>query len=781
MRLFSVLRFLVATALFGVFYGVSVQGAVYTLKNGMQIEGMPGKIASLAADPLKQDGEQGESAPKLILFADDGIRRTFFSQYQLRSAVPSPQVNLEKIEIRQRVVKTGRRIGSIGAILRVTPFDEYGRRIFTIKAARGPIDIVQGITEITPTYTKVEGLMSKEPYVCETRIATSSIPGSTLSQILKRQLDMTKPGDRLRIVRLYMQAQRYQDSLVELEAAINQFPGLSNLNDQVKQLRQRLAERLIQEIEFRREAGQHEHVYAWLSNFPSEGVAIETLLKVRDLLKEYDDQNKQRLKVLELFEHHLSLVSDDTFKKKISPVLDEVKLELNSNTLNRMADFLRLADDPDLGSDAKLSLAISGWLMGPGEGTEKLAVAASLHEVRDLVRGYLSGEQQEERQAILKQLNVMEGATPANVARLIAHMKPVKKTVSQESPIPGLMELTVPGLEEDESFKYFVQLPPGYDPYRRYRCIVTLNGAGSTPLQQIDWWAGAFDEKKKLRLGQATRHGCIVIAPVWNRAYQSNYMYSAREHAAVLFAVRDACQRFSVDTDRIFLTGHSMGGDAAWDIGLAHPDLWAGVIPVVARADKYVSRYWENGRQVPFYFVLGEMDGNSMANNARDFNRYLTRQGFDTMIVEYRGRGHEHFQDEIHRMFEWMRLHQRDFFPQEFKSVTMRPWDNYFWWAELDGFPQRSVVIPLEWPVARARPAEAERLIGENNRIRIRSSTSKVTVWLSPEMVDFQQRVYVTINGKEVGQQVEISLDALLEDVRTRGDRQHPFWAKVGL
>ena len=111
----------------------------------------------------------------------------------------------------------------------------------------------------------------------------------------------------------------------------------------------------------------------------------------------------------------------------------------------------------------------------------------------------------------------------------------------------------------------------------------------------------------------------------------------------------------------------------------------------------------------------------------------------------------------------------------------MRPWDNYFWWAELDGFPQRSVVIPLEWPLARARPAEAEGVIGENNRIRIRSSTSKVTVWLSPEMVDFQQRVYVTINGKEVGQQVEISLDALLEDVRTRGDRQHPFWAKVGL
>ena len=53
--------------------------------------------------------------------------------------------------------------------------------------------------------------------------------------------------------------------------------------------------------------------------------------------------------------------------------------------------------------------------------------------------------------------------------------------------------------------------------------------------------------------------------------------------------LRDACKRFSIDIDRVFLSGHSMGGDAAWDIGLAHPDLWAGVIPIVAAADKYVN------------------------------------------------------------------------------------------------------------------------------------------------------------------------------------------------
>ena len=47
--------------------------------------------------------------------------------------------------------------------------------------------------------------------------------------------------------------------------------------------------------------------------------------------------------------------------------------------------------------------------------------------------------------------------------------------------------------------------------------------------------------------------------------------------------------RFFHDGDRVFLTGHSMGGDAAWDIALAHPDLWAGAIPLVATTGKSIS------------------------------------------------------------------------------------------------------------------------------------------------------------------------------------------------
>jgi pimeloyl-ACP methyl ester carboxylesterase len=364
-------------------------------------------------------------------------------------------------------------------------------------------------------------------------------------------------------------------------------------------------------------------------------------------------------------------------------------------------------------------------------------------------------------------------------------MKPPLELPEPIDEIPGFYYLEVPGRTGQGNVGYYVQLPPEYDPYRRYPAMVTLHGGGTTANHQIDWWAGGANQQGERR-GQGSRHGYIVIAPNWAKVKQTKYEYSGREHAAVLDSLRDACRRFSIDTDRVFLSGHSMGGDAAWDMGLAHPDMWAGVIPIVATVDSnrynYNGLYWRNARYVPFYFVGGEMDGDKMVQNAYQFDRYLRHIGFDVLISEYQGRGHESFYDEIHNLFDWMNRKRRDFFPKDFTCNTMRSFDNYFWWLEINGLPASSVCDPENWPPRRVRALAISGQINDTDTmttVRVSSARSPTTIWLSPELVDFDKRIIVRVTGLRSPDPPVPDVEVLLEDARTRGDRMHPFWARI--
>ncbi len=749
----------------------NLQAAEIKLKDGRVLKGDVAEVTGVAEKP-----NQASAVPPQVLLIDSGLARTYVPQKQIENTNPSEGEPDEKFKIPQRNLLSGARISSVGPILNITQFDEHGRRTVTMNTNVGEKSIVQGITEITPLWTKVKAVVD---FQWEQRIATSSIPRDLLNKILYRAIDAKNAEQRLKVVRLYVQGNRFQDASRELEQIVQDFPeSKERFEATVVRLRQLSANRLLTEAKLRRVAGQHDLAFRMLNNFPSQHVAGELLQEVRELLGEYEATKQRAVGLFAKLDENLAAVTDATLKKRLSPMVDEIKRDLNMTTIDRLAAFQQFADAKELTADQKVSLAISGWVLGKDGGTENVGVAQSVFEVRDLVRKYLNEPAKTNRTEVFRELGSKEGANPVTVAKLLAHMKPPQETPATH--VPGYYELTIPGLAQDGPLSYVVQLPLEYDPYRRYPAIVTLHGAGTTAEIQVDWWAGARGPDGT-RLGQASRYGYIVIAPRWGKVHQQEYGYTAAEHVAVLNSLRDACKRFSIDTDRVFLSGHSMGGDAAWDIGLAHPDLWAGVIPIVAVADKYCAQYWPNARDLPLYFVCGELDGNKMVRNSPELDRYLTRVGFNATVVEFLGRGHENFSDEILNLFDWMNRYRRNFFPQRFETVTMRSWDNFFWWVELGDFPVKSIVNPVDWPKRGARPISTTASVGANNTITLKTGADRVTVFLSPDFMNFNQPVRVTVNaGRVTGEPfVQPDLSLMLEDVRTRGDRQHPFWAKV--
>ncbi len=752
------------------------RATILMAKNGMLLEGKLGYLASIDENPLVVNVPEGGVDVKQVVLLDDGLRRTYLSWLQvqedsLRESDPS---GVEVIKIRQNVASGRRQIGSVTSILGIGPFDQWGRRTFSIMTARGVEHISQGITEITPLYTRVEGLSGLPSIRWDCRVATSSIPRETLSQVIRIQGREQGPDARLQAVRLLFGAERYNDARIELQQAMQEFPELGELQDLLKQLKQYSAQRLVDEIQLRQQAGQHQRVQSLLSRFPEDGIAPELLLRVGEVLREYQRQADEQERLKAALDQLVGELKDPVVSTEARAAAQEIRERLNWNSMSRLQDFQRLGDDPQLLPDSRLSLLVSGWILGSGSATQNLMEALSVVRARDLVLAYLRSESEAERTAILERLGREEGGTPQRVAQIIKSLTPPIESAPQEGRPPGNFVFQVPGVDSRGDFAYEVQLPDEYDPYRRYPAIVTLHGHGRTPSDQIQWWAGPFQEQAGQRLGQATRHGYIVIAPSWLRENQRQYEYTGREHAIVLTCLRDACRRFSVDTDRVFLSGHSVGGDAAWDVGLAHPDVWAGVIPIAAVADygptapKYVSQYWENARYVPLYFVTGELDGNKLDLNRRDFDRYLKRSGLDVIIVEYIGRGHEHFYDEIHRLFTWMSLHRRDFYPRQYACQTMRPFDNFFWNLELVGLPEAAMVPPLAWPADSARPAVQEFRKTAVDTLWIETGAEQAWLWLSPDVIALDGRLSITVNGRPRTYDALPQVETLLEDARTR-------------
>ena len=146
------------------------------MADGRVLDGRFVLLPGVAADPAADArGNAPNGTP--VLMCDNELTRTMVSKRRVVKAEPGVgNSNVERIKIPQRIPENGRRVASIGAILGTTPFDEYGRRILSIGTAGGRIDVVQGITQITPRWASVEGIITEQPLLLDMRIATSSIP-----------------------------------------------------------------------------------------------------------------------------------------------------------------------------------------------------------------------------------------------------------------------------------------------------------------------------------------------------------------------------------------------------------------------------------------------------------------------------------------------------------------------------------------------------------------------------------------------------------------------------
>ena len=794
------------------------------LKNGLLLRGFTLPIGSMNQNPFASAASNAQIKAQPILLIDDQLRRTYVHRNGMVAGPPVQVPDLEQsIKFWHPVPLSGKAVGGLGSILGVSPLNEYGRRVLRVRGPDGrPIAVVQGITELNARYAKLEALKAQTAYEWDMRIATSSIKSDTLKQIFRRRIDPSDVDARLGVVRFFIKAKRYGEARDVLQAVIKDFPDQQELSAQVIAITELQAGQLLDEAETRAGAGQEELAHQILEGFPLTEVSRVTRLKVQDALDRLDRPVEQAEAAIEQLHRQVAKLKPAD-QDALRSILEEINDGLSSATLARLSDYLRLGDVETIPLDNRVALAVAGWLLGSGSGEQNLIVVVSLIRVRELVAEYLATQNAARREAILDELRTLEGAQPEYIARMLPLLTPPlpwpdgsqvtsdqmaarmggpdsrmggpdsqAQTPDEQADGRGTGMFAIDLNQDGEDSieirpRYLIQLPPEYDPLREYPCIVALGPTTGNPHQQLDWWAGPYHSISGRRHGHASRNGYIVVAPFWTRDPQTKYEYTQREHQRVLTTVRDAMRRSSIDSDRVYITGHGAGATAAWDIAVSHPDLWAGMIAIGAEPDKTIRHYFPNAQHVPMYFVLGE-DDRVRSKNGYAYGAILddyVKVRNDVMVVMYRGRGREYFFEEIPRLFEWMNLktHHRGDPPASIETVTMRAGDQFFWWLELGPLKPAVDINPVLWGQAeRLRAGKISGAIGVNNTIRISGPSENFDVLLSPKMsIDLSDSIIVRYGTRTIRYDFDGGFKYLLEDARTRADRKRPYWAKVSV
>lgn len=196
---------------------------------------------------------------------------------------------------------------------------------------------------------------------------------------------------------------------------------------------------------------------------------------------------------------------------------------------------------------------------------------------------------------------------------------------------------------------YRLVLPEDYNSNNTYPLILFLHGAGergSDNTKQLNNCVQNIANSAPNAIivaPQCTEGNQWVDTPWSNVSYSTDTVAESNELQMVMMLLEKLKKEYSVDKDRIYVSGISMGGFGTWDLITRHPNTFAAAIPVCGGADSSKAEVVKN---IPIYTFHGESDWDVPVAGTRAMVEAIkTAGGNKITYTEYAGRGHNIWDD----------------------------------------------------------------------------------------------------------------------------------------
>ena len=235
------------------------------------------------------------------------------------------------------------------------------------------------------------------------------------------------------------------------------------------------------------------------------------------------------------------------------------------------------------------------------------------------------------------------------VIRTTALLALLAPALEAQPPQTGFLDRRVSVAGQSHHYQVFV--PFSYTASQRWPVILFLHGAGERGddgLLQTQVGLGAAVRQN------TARFPAIIVFP----QMPAESAWTGTPAQGAIAALEQVSREFQVDSDRVYLTGLSMGGNGVWYLAYRYPSRFAALVPICG----FVTAFFPTARpftpvvpadsgppfealarqlrRVPTWIVHGEIDGAVPVEQSRQAAAALKAVGAPVQYLEVLGTNH---------------------------------------------------------------------------------------------------------------------------------------------
>ena len=184
--------------------------------------------------------------------------------------------------------------------------------------------------------------------------------------------------------------------------------------------------------------------------------------------------------------------------------------------------------------------------------------------------------------------------------------------------------------DSDQPFCLFV--PLDYDTSKRYPLMLRLHGMWAPEIGEEEWCIKTLEWDREF-VRYAPRGSFIELYP-YGRCNEGYRDAGLRD---VLDTMALAQEFFSIDPDRVYIMGSSMGAAGGWRIAAAYPHLFAAACFVVGVYDQSLAG---KVKGLPVMFHYGGKDGAERVTSPQETAALLRKLGGTAEVIGHPDSGH---------------------------------------------------------------------------------------------------------------------------------------------